>query len=625
MTRAQLTRLSAALVIFLPLVANAQLVAHAVCRPTGDRPEDGLSGAVSPDELDAGVATQGFKCNTDLVGQFKGEGASWQLAAWKNCAYFDQRNVAMAPLLQNAGVVPVDVTNPASPQGNPTHLQDIAMIDPWESLKVNPARQLLAGGQRPLNGSALNPGDGFSVYDISADCNNPALQSTVHLPGSFGHTGQFTPDGLTYYITPLMNTPSILAVDVTDPTNPSEIAGSLVTFTAEQLALPRLHDTEFSKDGNTAYITMFGNGATAAGNGFAILDVSDFQARKANPQYRILSQITWNDGSVGAQNALPITINGNPFILISDEGGGGAAGCSAGNSANGFPRIIDISDPANPVVVAKIQLDVADPANCTAISTAPITSSLLTDGGITYGPGFFAHSCHYCQVDDADNAKIAACNCFAAGFRVFDIHAVGPAGTDNTGVIKEMAYYKPPSVGPVINTPPASQYTSTNPNFFKNYDYATSIPSFPKDRGDTSGDIWTTSQDNGFMVLSLFSQVTVTPATATASINDSVPLTATVTGAVATAGVTWSVEEAEGASVSANGTFYATTAGTYHAIATSILDATKSGSSTVTVSDSTPPAATGSGGCTSAPAGISFLAAPLGLLLWSLRRRRRRT
>ena len=94
MTRAQLTRLSAALVIFLPLVANAQLVAHAVCRPTGDRPEDGLSGAVSPDELDAGVATQGFKCNTDLVGQFKGEGASWQLAAWKNCAYFDQRNVA---------------------------------------------------------------------------------------------------------------------------------------------------------------------------------------------------------------------------------------------------------------------------------------------------------------------------------------------------------------------------------------------------------------------------------------------------------------------------------------------------------------------------------------------------
>ena len=127
------------------------------------------------------------------------------------------------------------------------------------------------------------------------------------------------------------------------------------------------------------------------------------------------------------------------------------------------------------------------------------------------------------------------------------------------------------------------------------------------------------------MVLSLFSQVTVTPATATASINDSVPLTATVTGAVATAGVTWSVEEAEGASVSANGTFYATTAGTYHAIATSILDATKSGSSTVTVSDSTPPAATGSGGCTSAPAGISFLAAPLGLLLWSLRRRRRRT
>ena len=130
MTRAQVT---AVLLFLCPTLAANAAVPHAVCRPTGDRPETGMSGEVSDAERDAGVATQGFKCNADLVGQFKGEGASWQLAAWKNCAYFDQRNVAMAPLLQNAGVVPVDVTNPANPVGNPTHLQDIAMIDPWES------------------------------------------------------------------------------------------------------------------------------------------------------------------------------------------------------------------------------------------------------------------------------------------------------------------------------------------------------------------------------------------------------------------------------------------------------------------------------------------------------------
>ena len=52
------------------------------------------------------------------------------------------------------------------------------------------------------------PGDGFSVYDISADCKNPGLlKSDVHLPGSFGHSGQWAPDGKTFYITPLRATP----------------------------------------------------------------------------------------------------------------------------------------------------------------------------------------------------------------------------------------------------------------------------------------------------------------------------------------------------------------------------------------------------------------------------------
>ncbi len=620
----QMTKLLAMSMLFLPLVANAALP-HAVCRPTGDRPETGLSGETTADERDAGVATLGFKCNTDLVGQYQGEGASWQLSAWKSCAYFDQRNpadgvLAGSPVESQPGSIAVDVSDPTNPK--PTAwMSDIALIDPWESLKVNPARQLVGGGQRPLGGSETQPGDGFSLYSIATDCTKPAFQATAHLPGSFGHTGQFAPDGNTYWITPLQNSPSILAVDTTDATNPQEIAGSLVTFTADQLALPRLHDLEFSKDGNTAYITMFGSGATASGNGFAILDVSDFQQRKPNPQYRVISQLTWNDGSIGAQNALPITIAGKPYVLVTDEAGAGAGGCSKGFSANGFPRIIDVSDPTTPVVVAKLQMDVADPANCTYISTAPITSikTTLSDGGVefTTGPGGFAHSCHYCNVDNVDDAKIAGCNCFAAGLRFFDIHDVSNP--------KEMAYYKPPAQGTKFL--PSSQYTNRNadPTFFRSYDWGTSKVSFPNDRGDTSGDVWTTSQDNGFMVISLFSQVTVTPATATSTIGDGVPLTATVTGAAATAGVNWSVEEAEGATISANGTFFGTTAGTYHAIATSILDATKSGTSTITVSDSTPaPASGSSGGCTSAPAGISFLAVPLGLLVWSLRRRKPR-
>ena len=141
------------------------------------------------------------------------------------------------------------------------------------------------------------------------------------------------------------------------------------------------------------------------------------------------------------------------------------------------------------------------------MSTAPITSTrtTLADGGFVdnVGPFFFAHSCHYCQVDDADDARIMACNCFAAGLRFWDIHDIAN--------IKEMAYFKPQAQG----TKPlaGSQYANTNttPGFVRMYDWATSKPSFPKDRGADAGDIWTTAQDNGFMVISLYSKVTVTP------------------------------------------------------------------------------------------------------------------
>src|SRR5713101_9207134 len=358
-------------------------------------------------------------CRADVVGQYQGEGASWQLTAWKNCAYFDQRlNSAEA----NPGTVVVDVSDPKNPK--PTvwlGAQAPAFIDPWESLKVNAARQLLGAGQRPTG--TTFPGTGFAIYDISQDCAHPTLKSSIDITGSFGHTGQWAPDGNTYYITPLRNDISIEAIDTTDPANPklipcvSAAAGDgcgtngFFTAPAAVAALPRWHDLEFSKDGNTAYITMFGTFPTTnTGNGLLLLDVSDFQQRKANPMYRVISSLTWDDGSVGAQNALPVTIRGKPYILFSDEGGGGTTACSQGKSGSGFPRLIDISDPKNPKIAAKLMLDIHEPANCSTAINAPVQQATAT---ATPAAGFFGFSCHYCNVDDADNATVAACNCFA--------------------------------------------------------------------------------------------------------------------------------------------------------------------------------------------------------------------
>ena len=130
-------------------------------------------------------------------------------------------------------------------------------------------------------------------------------------------------------------------------------------------------------------------------------------------------------------------------------------------------------------------LDVHDPANCSKFAATNVVSG---------GPSFFGYSCHYCNVDDVDNATKAVCNCFAAGMRIFDIRdPVNP---------KEIGYFKPPAQGTKLL--PGSQYANqgtTGPTFTRNYDWATSKVSFPKDRGMPSGDIWTTSQDNGFMAL----------------------------------------------------------------------------------------------------------------------------
>jgi hypothetical protein len=78
--------------------------------------------------------------------------------------------------------------------------------------------------------------------------------------------------------------------------------------------------------------------------------------------------------------------------------------------------------------------------------------------------------------------------------------------------------------------------------------------------------------------------VTVSPSSATVAVGGTKQFTATVANAANTA-VTWSVQEgAAGGTVSAAGLYTApATPGTYHVVATSVQDPTKSGSATVTV------------------------------------------
>jgi hypothetical protein len=85
-------------------------VPKATCN-SGDRVEPGLQGQTSLADRTSGASETAYNCNLELVGQYQGEGAEWQLTWFNDCAYYGTYNNAQQ---QNLGTVVLDVSNPAS-------------------------------------------------------------------------------------------------------------------------------------------------------------------------------------------------------------------------------------------------------------------------------------------------------------------------------------------------------------------------------------------------------------------------------------------------------------------------------------------------------------------------------
>ena len=461
-------------------------VQKARCGPS-DKPEPDLQGQVSAAQRVAGY--KGNNCNLELVGQHRGDGSSWQYSfftdrAGHQCGYYDTSSATVNRTQR--GVVVLDTTNAAKP--TPTvYLDSTAMIDPWESLKLNDRRQLLAG-VNALNG---NGGPEIEIFDVSGDCRFPQMLTNKSVglddgTGQFvaavrGHEGNFAPDGLTYYAANL-GAGYIYPIDVSNPTKPKMLTQY---FTAPG----RVHGMNASDDGTRLYVASLGNGlpnpANTTGvltNGMIILDVSDIQARKANPQIKVVSTIVWPDGG-GAQHVINTIINGKSYAIQVDEAGSGgnsaagwAAACAANFPAWQFARIIDISDETKPAIVSKLMLEAYDPKYCDKVLPDLTTQSL---GAFTYGA-------HYCSVDNRKNATTLACGYFNSGIRVFDIR-------DPTKP-REIAYWNP--AGTTTSSPGS--------NHLRNGGWVAGGPDWcgSQIRLDVAtASLQTTCQDNGFVSL----------------------------------------------------------------------------------------------------------------------------
>jgi hypothetical protein len=475
----------------------------ASCAP-GDKPETALQGQV-PASLRA-TGFDGFNCNLQLAGQLQGEGASWQHAwfqdgAGHQCAYYDTASSTVGR--SNLGTVVVDVSDPSKPTAT-AYLTTVAMLDPWESLRTNVRRQLL-GAESAKNGQG---GPEFEVYDLSGDCRFPQLLSSVAVGTSAngdaaalpagqtiqGHEGAFAPDGLTYYGGDRGTPTKYTAIDISNTTHPLLLA--TWTLGAGVLA----HGLSVSDDGNRAYVTLDTDPGVVpdfatlpATNGLLILDTSEIQSRKPNPQFKPVGQVVWKDGG-HAQHTIPIKIGGNAYIVAVDESGSGGlngmAGwqeaCAAGLSPFNMARIVDANDETNPKVVSKLMLEVHDPANCDQV-----LPDLVGRTSFTYGS-------HYCSVDNRQNATTLACGYFNSGIRVFDIRdPLQP---------KEIAYYNPAgTLTASAGSNHGAQWVSGGPDWCNaqvHLDAATAS-------------LQTTCQDNGFLSLKFENGVWPFPTTTT--------------------------------------------------------------------------------------------------------------
>jgi hypothetical protein len=386
----------------------------------GSHPEPDLQGRVP-----AGSATNGLTCNVSLVAH---QGNSGGFKVWRyidpqghECAFYDTALLfpfnAVRLSGESHGVAVLDMSNPAHPVQTDT-LTEEPMLSPHESLNLNQKRGLLAA---VLGNPSTYPGL-VSIYDVHTDCRHPKLQSTK-LVARLGHESGFTSDGKTFYATSTA-TKSITAVDVTDPKDPHSIWHGNITS----------HGMDLRDDGNRAYLADSGSGQ------MVILDTSQIQARKPNPQTREISRLTWKSAAI-PQNAYPFTEHGHPYVLEFDEY---TAGLRGDNSSVGAARIIDIADERKPRVVSNLRLDINNKKD--AYQNDPGADSPVQ-----------GYAAHYCNLPTRVDPKVVACSFIVSGLRVFDISdLVHP---------KEIAYYVAPTEAKNENGYEASDFSMSRPEF----------------------------------------------------------------------------------------------------------------------------------------------------------------
>ena len=158
-----------------------------------------------------------------------------------------------------------------------------------------------------------------------------------------------------------------------------------------------------------------------------------------------------------------------------------------------IPNIIDVSDETNPKIIAKLRLEVSDPAKCLQVAnnTPPDPPGTAPGTNLPAASGTTNYSEERCVADNPNNAKMLACSFSNAGLRVFDIRDLSHP--------KEIAYWKPGAVRTKVLPASGSWAAGVDRTVEKISGWARWVVA-GKGKGPEP-QLWTVSDGNGFQIL----------------------------------------------------------------------------------------------------------------------------
>ena len=252
----------------------------------------------------------------------------------------------------NAGVLVLDISNPANPQvvyqiGPP---EEGLVGQTSRELRVWPQQELLIVMNVDCEAALHDCGQpetppNINFYDISgANAALPKLIASYPL-GRAPHEMFLWDDphvegrALLYFSTWGLSIDHLFVLDISQARNGlvHEVAAWTAPFGAIR---SRLHSLSLSVDGRRAYLAHLRDG-------FMILDTSQFADAVPNPQPVLLTPPeNWARSPVGAHSA--IKLFGKPYVLITEE--------VYGLCPWGWTYLIDITDETRPYFVSEYKI-----------------------------------------------------------------------------------------------------------------------------------------------------------------------------------------------------------------------------------------------------------------------------